>query len=327
MADNFRNNLYVNKLTAEQVSVLKELLAARNWQLTSAPHAYWKAVKDKTNITAYKSGKLVVQGKGTADVVRYVIEPEVLKEARYGYEKEWARRESPEMFQPHIGIDESGKGDFFGPLVIAGVYVDEQTAENLFDAGVTDSKKIGSDKRICELADKIRGVVKGRFSVVTIGPASYNRLYENMQNLNKILAWGHARVLENIIDKGIDCSRAVSDQFADERVVQRALMEKGRSIKLEQYPRAEKDVAVAAASIVARAGFLDGLDKLADRAALEAIPKGAGPKVKEVAIDIAENLGEDALPEFVKMHFKTLNAVTDILHGKQDSASAPSHRP
>lgn len=312
MTENSQKNLYVNKLANDQITRLKELLTEQNWQFKPAPHAYWKAVKDKTNVTVYRSGKLVIQGKGTPELVQYVLEPEILKEARYGYEKEWALRESPEMFQPHIGIDESGKGDFFGPLVIAAVYVEEQTAATLFDQGITDSKKIGSDKRIRQLADTILRVVQNdHLSVVSIGPASYNRLYGKMRNLNNILAWGHARVLENILENGHDCQRAVSDKFADERVVQQALMTKGRMLKLEQYPRAEKDIAVAAASILARARFLRELDKLAEKAGLKEIPKGAGAKVNQIAKQVVKNHGEDALPEFVKLNFKSLKSVLE----------------
>jgi len=313
MAPTNGKNLYVRQISRDQADLLKEKLTHGNWQIKTAPHALWKAVKDKTNITAYTSGKLVIQGKGTSDVVRHVLEPEILGEARFGYEKEWAHRESPEMFKPHIGIDESGKGDFFGPLVISGVFVDEKSSDKLFEAGITDSKSINSSNRIYELEEVIQETTQPSYDTVTIGPASYNRLYEKMGNLNKLLAWGHARVLENVLAKCSGCERAVSDQFADKRVVERALMDNGRAVKLEQYPRAEKDVAVAAASILARAAFLRGLDELADKAAVESLPKGAGPQVKEAARDIVENLGEDALPEFVKTHFKT---TADVLRDK-----------
>src|SRR5438046_8061325 len=150
------------------------------------------------------------------------------------------------MFEAHFGVDESGKGDFFGPLVIAGVYVDRAIARKLLDAGVQDSKRIGSDARVRALGQTIRKTTGGLIETVLIGPAKYNELYEKFGNLNSLLGWGHARVIENLLARKLECPRSLSDQFADARVITASLLKHGRKIAIEQRPRAESDIAVAA---------------------------------------------------------------------------------
>jgi len=205
---------------------------------------------------------------------------------------------------PRIGIDESGKGDYFGPLVIAAVLVTPPDEPDLRLIQVRDSKRI-SDGRILEMAPDIRQVC--RHSVVAIGPKRYNELYEKIKNLNRILAWGHARALENILAQ-TECTLAISDQFGDERFILNALLEKGKSIQLIQRPKAEDDLAVAAASILARAEFLTRLKKLSDEIGI-ALPKGASPAVEIAARTIVRKLGRAGLEGVAKLHFKTTQAV------------------
>lgn len=206
--------------------------------------------------------------------------------------------------RPRIGIDESGKGDYFGPLVIAAVYVTPEDRADLALMQVRDSKKI-SDGRILELAPEIRQVCK--HTVVAIGPQRYNELYEKIRNLNRLLAWGHARALENLLEQ-VDCSLAISDQFGDERFIQHALLEKGKKITLVQQHRAEADLAVAAASILARADFLIRLKRLSEEFGTT-LPKGASPTVELAGRMILKKHGPEKLRMVAKMHFKTTQAV------------------
>jgi ribonuclease HIII len=211
---------------------------------------------------------------------------------------------SPEMFQPHFGVDESGKGDFFGPLVIAGAYVDQGIARKLLDAGVVDSKRISSDARIRALADTIRKSSLGLVETVLIGPTKYNELYEKFGNLNKLLGWGHARVIENLLAKKPDCPRALSDQFADAGVVEQSLLRHGKKINIEQRPRAESDIAVAAASILAREGFINWLERKGKEIGLR-LDRGVSAGVKERAKKLVEMNGPGALRGVAKVHFRT----------------------
>ena len=126
----------------------------------------------------------------------------------------------------HLGTDESGKGDYFGPLVVAGLFLPEGQEAVLAELGVRDSKKF-SDARVQEMAQLLqRGYT---YSLVVIGPEKYNALYAKMKNLNRLLAWAHARVIENILEK-VDCRRVITDQFGDKIFVLNALMKKGRQI-------------------------------------------------------------------------------------------------
>jgi ribonuclease HIII len=212
------------------------------------------------------------------------------------------------MVEPHFGVDESGKGDFFGPLVIAGVYVDRGIARKLIDAGVQDSKRIGSDARIRTLADAIRKNTLGLFEVVLIGPAKYNELYEKFGNLNKLLAWGHARVIENLLAKKPDCPRSLSDQFADARVIEQSLLRHGGKIDIHQRPRAESDIAVAAASIMARETFINWLDREGKKLGLR-LERGVSPTVQAAAKKVVEASGPEMLRQLAKLHFRTAHAV------------------
>jgi len=184
------------------------------------------------------------------------------------------------------------------------VYVDPGIARKLLDAGVVDSKRIGSDARIRALADTIRKTSLGLVETVLIGPSKYNELYEKFGNLNKLLGWGHARVIENLLAKKPDCSRALSDQFADARIVEQSLLRHGRKILIEQRPRAESDIAVAAASILAREAFINWLERKGKEVGLR-LQRGVSASVKESAKKLVETNGPGALRDVAKVHFRT----------------------
>jgi ribonuclease HIII len=168
---------------------------------------------------------------------------------------------------------------------------------------VRDSKKI-SDGRVLEIARDLRQVCK--HSIVAIGPQKYNELYPKFRNLNRFLAWGHARALENLLAQ-VDCPLAIADQFGDERFILSALLEKGKQIQLVQRPKAEEDLAVAAASILARAEFLHRLKRLSDEVGTT-LPKGA-TDVELAARMVVKKHGKERLGTVAKLHFKTTKAV------------------
>ena len=191
-------------------------------------------------------------------------------------------------FIAHIGTDESGKGDFFGPLVIAGVLADEKTAQYFLDLGIKDSKKL-TDKKMLTLATEIKKVAP--HSIIAISNSKYNELYNNMRNLNKLLAWGHARAIENVLEKQ-HCEYALSDKFGDESLIKSALMKNGRSIRLEQMCKAESDIAVAAASVLARATFVQKLQDMENTYGLK-FQKGCSGLVKDGAKLFIEKYGKE----------------------------------
>lgn len=296
---------HTQPLTREQAGQLREILQQAGWEFSEKPYTLFHARKEKLNVSVYEKGpKVLIQGKGIEDFITFILEPQVLHEVRFGYEEV----HHPERFESHFGIDESGKGDFFGPLTIAGVAVSPETARQLADAGIRDSKAIGSDAKIRALAEKIRRIVGRDLAFVQINPPKYNELMQRIGNLNQLLAWGHARVIENLLELRPDCPRALSDQFANPRVLQRALLEKGRRIELVQRTRAESDYAVAAASILARERFIDWLDAAGKELGFP-LPRGASAAVQQTGARIVREKGADALGRFGKLHFKTTQTI------------------
>jgi len=288
-------------LTADQAQTLRGLMVEQVFKFEPRPYTIYFGQKPGLTVAVYEKGpKVVVQGKETQEFVEFTLEPAVLGEARLGYEE----LHHPERFAPHFGIDESGKGDFFGPLVIAGVYTDENIARQLLEAGIRDSKSIGSDAQIRKLAEVVRATPGLISETIVVSPERYNPLYEKIGNLNRLLAWGHARVIENLCERKPGCPSALSDQFANPRVLERALMAKGKTITLRQQTKAESDYAVAAASILAREKFIDWLAAAEKRWGAK-FPKGASGAVLEAARALVQQHGPDALHTTAKLHFKT----------------------
>ncbi len=206
---------------------------------------------------------------------------------------------------PHIGTDEAGKGDYFGPLVVAAAFADEVALERLPQAGVKDSKRISTVRRLWELDKAVKQICPA-FEVVVISPPRYNELIEQIGNLNRLLAWAHARAIENVLEH-VDCDLAVTDRFGDEGYLKQSVMQRGRRLELRQRVRAEDDPAVAAASILARAAFMRSLNRLSSEAGMP-LPRGA-THVLPVARQLYERGGEELLRRLAKVHFKTTKKV------------------
>jgi ribonuclease HIII len=296
---------YTCKLDAAQAAALKAWLEAHHFKPREVPYARFAGEGEKVNVVFYESGKLVVQGKGTQEFVEFVLEPEILKQARLGYEAVL----NPDLLVPRLGVDESGKGDFFGPLCVAGAYVNESVVTAWQDAGIRDSKNISSDRKIAELARLIRETPGCVTTVVPIGNEAYNRLYAKMRSVNTLLAWGHARVIENLMLQRHRMNpppvRAISDQFAhNKNTVAKALMSLGREIELVQRHKAEEDLAVAAASILARNEFVTRLAAL-EKQFGTTLPKGASAAVDAAASEFVSQQGAENLSKVAKTHFRT----------------------
>lgn len=299
---------YTALIQHKDVEKLRGILLERGFELGMKPYTYYNAKKEKLNVAVYEKGpKVFVQGRDTEDFVKFILEPEILGVAKLGNEEVL----EPEMFSPHFGVDESGKGDYFGPLVIAGVYTDRDIARRLIDLGVTDSKKIANDKKIKVLADAIRGVAGVAYETIVLKPEKYNELYAKFKNLNRLLAWGHARVIASLAEQRPACRRTLSDQFARAQVLELALRQQGATVEhlqLQQRTKGESDVAVAAASILAREAFVGWIQRASD-AGKVTLPLGAGPHVLDAAREVIARHGTDILPKVAKLHFKTTQQI------------------
>lgn len=273
-------------------------LRQQGFEISTPPYTRFSAQKKGVSCTLYESGKLVVQGKESASFIEFYLEPEILGTFTFTH----PLAEVPQ--NPHIGIDESGKGDFFGPLCIAGVYAKGEDIAKLHSIGVRDSKTL-SDKQIHEIAPKIKK--EFLHHIVRISPTKYNQIYGDFKNLNRLLAWGHATVIEQLVEKS-NCQDVIVDQFAEEGVVKLALQRKGLKVCLTQRHRAEEDLVVAGASILARHAFLEGLEKLGKEIGFT-LPKGASSKTIQVGHEIFKKHGIEGLVTVCKQHFKTLDVI------------------
>jgi ribonuclease HIII len=295
------NNTYTAKFDTTKESELKQKLEKNGFNFQQVMYAFWRAQKNGLSVTLYNSGKLLVQGKETDNFLKEYLGIENSTQTVL------ALSETKIKYSSWIGTDESGKGDYFGPLVIAGVLVDEENIKKLSQFNIQDSKKL-NDSTIEKVAAQIKA--NSTFSVIVINPAKYNELYSKFKNLNTLLAWGHARAIENILEKK-PCKNALSDKFGNESLIKNALLKKGRSINLEQRVRAESDLAVAAASILARNEFVQRIKKLSLEYGIN-FQKGASQKVKDQASAFTNKHGFESLKNIAKLHFKT----TKELHSK-----------
>ena len=309
---------------------LKELKPTDSREEQYCNYAYrFENGEERITVKQYTNGKLQFQGVG-GDLYKNILDAVItLYNSKYPntklsvddyikYESEEGPNSRKESLEkpggdipfPHIGTDESGKGDYFGPMVVAGVWLDEPAKAKLEGMGVRDSKLL-PDNRCQELAAEIRIVSSGKFIEVEMPPERYNKLYNQFKkegkNLNHLLAWGHARAIESLLEKN-PCSYAVADQFGNERFILSKLMEKGKKLQLIQTPKAERYTAVAAASILARDRFLWRMDKLS-REYGTLLPKGASDRVIQPALDIVKKTGIDELKKVAKLHHKTTQKI------------------
>ncbi|MGM9569529.1 MAG: ribonuclease HIII [Phascolarctobacterium sp.] len=209
------------------------------------------------------------------------------------------------------GSDESGKGDFFGPLVVSAVVVDDSTAAQLAAAGVKDCKLL-NDKKILELEDIIKSTVVD-FSVLELKPKVYNLRYAQVTaqggKLNQLLGYGHVAALSQVLERHEDCHAALIDQFTTSLVNVRELTKRFPQCTVKQQPKAESNLAVAAASVLARARFLRTMAELAEAAGEAALPKGGGEGATACARRLAAKLGKAELANFVKLHFANYSRI------------------
>ncbi|MBO6166918.1 MAG: ribonuclease HIII [Kiritimatiellae bacterium] len=317
-----RKSTFTFELTEDQQELLLGVMLTGNYRRREVPYSLWSIEGEKFNATLYekqKHGKrkLCVQGSGAEDFVLFVLEPRVLGGASLGYETVL----NPELTAPHGGSDESGKGDYFGPLVVCAAYSDEALAAEMQKMGVRDCKQM-SDKAVLQAGFALRKLLgPSRYSVVKLGPAAYNRLYAKMRNINRMLAWTHATAIEELLTKNPSCHRVVVDQFAHtEDTIKRALKPLGKKAEIVQMHKAESDIAVAAASVIARELFLRDIQKMSEELFgvpepgkekdAPKVPAGSSdPRVRQLAEEMVAKNGPVWLMNHCKAHFQTTDKV------------------
>lgn len=289
---------FVSKVDVSLATKLKADLQEMGFEFSKPAYTLFNAKKKGISVSFFESGKLMVQGKEMKEFIEFYLEPNILKSFKFSHPEEYIDR------FPHIGSDEAGKGDFFGSLCIAAVYADEAGILKLLKMGIKDNKKL-SDKKVQEFAKEIKK--EFLHHIIRIHPPKYNELYEKFGNLNKLLAWAHAAVIEQITQK-TPCTQVMIDKFASEGLISSYVERKRKGLDLKIFPRAEEDVVVAAAAILSRSAFLDSLEKLGEEIE-QVLPKGASAKTKEIGGKIIKEKGLPALEKVCKKHFKTFEEI------------------
>lgn len=300
---------YTQSLVPDEQARLIQHIRQSSYDLRDIPYARIAAKKPGLSLALYESGKLVAQGKQLAEWIEFCLEPEILQ--RVGVVDAPPEADTPSVSdtRPHIGIDESGKGDFFGPMVIAAYHLTPDQVPWLKQAGVRDSKQIKSDVQIGKIAEGLLARTAPHCEVMVLNPETYNPLVKKMGSVNRLLAWAHATVLEKLLDRFPDTPRAVADQFGPEHQITRALKTRGKQIELEQRHKAESDPAVAAASILARHRFVTELKHLGELANTT-LPRGA-THVRPAGEELVRKIGPDILTRVAKTHFRTTRQVLE----------------
>ncbi|MDR0428732.1 MAG: ribonuclease HIII [Puniceicoccales bacterium] len=292
-------SFYSVKMSPMQMEKLCNILTKKDWEKYGVPYAIYAFRGEGVSVVAYRTGTVVVQGAKTMEFVQFTIEPEVLEKITHSYEEE----RHPEWFVEHGGLDESGKGDLFGPLVSACVIAHGDTVKKWLHRGVKDSKDIHSPGNIFALEKDICQSPEAVVEVFKVSMRKYNELYGKFgNNLNHLLAWYHAKSLQNARARNL-VRHVVLDQFSRTPLVQK-FFSKDDTVSITMRPRAEEDPVVAAASIVARAEYLRSMKELSKNAGEELL-RGANSQVLEQAKRLIKRLGVDRLAEFAKLHFST----------------------
>ena len=325
-----RKTSFTFELTNDQRELLLGLMVTGNFRRREVPYSLYSVEGEKFNATLYekeKHGKrkLCVQGSGAQDFVEFQLVPIGIVSVEFGYEDVL----HPEFASAHAGSDESGKGDYFGPLVVCCAYVDEAIVEGMKKFTYLDSQnrvrklevkdcKQMTDAQVLMAGASIRKLLGPTgYAVVKLGPAAYNRLYAKIKNINRMLAWAHGTAIEELLEKRPNCNRVVVDQFAPtELTIRRALKERGKKAKVEQRHKAESDIAVAAASVIARELFIRACQDMGkecfgeDAEEQGGIPLGSSdPRVRELAEEMVRKNGPTWLMNHCKAHFQTTDKV------------------
>ncbi len=309
-------NTFSTKLTSDQLPAVLTHLQEGNYEPHHVAYAQAAGKKPGLSLVLYQSGKLVAQGKGVKEWLEFFWEPVVT-----GVPKDASPAADSNLPLPRIGIDESGKGDFFGPMVVAAYALHADHQATLDTLGVKDSKQIKSAAKIRNIAEALLKSYPTYCEVLMLAPETYNRLVAKMGSVNRVLAWGHATVLENLLTKHPVIQHATADQFGPEHQILSALKTKGKGINLKQMHKAESDPAVAAASILARHHFVIEMEKLSQLAG-EQLPRGA-THVRETGESLVSRAGPEILTRLAKTHFRTTRQVLQACGHQPDLLGTP----
>jgi ribonuclease HIII len=289
------------KLDKKQIKNFPKIMTSLGWLPKNVQNDYveYSFVSPEGSVaTLYSSGKLVLQGKEDFT--------SLISHVQHSGEEE-------KFIQPHLGVDEVGKGDYFGPLVVVACYVNNEFADRLFQLGFDDSKKF-TDNKIRDLYNRVKDYPYIYPSIVK--PSEYNDLVNRNGNVSIVLAKQHSKCIEmglrDLNSKSISCSKVVIDQFSSSKNrVLKELGELGKKVDVEQFHEGESDIAVAAASIIARGIFLEEFDKMSKEYDFD-FPKGAS-NVIDSGLSFVKKYGVEELRNVAKVGFRTTQRILALV--------------
>jgi len=253
--------------------------------------------KDKVKVLTYfgkKGIKTILQGNESSEIYKR-IQNFVSSQQPISFPELNSKIEK----HSYIGTDESGKGDLFGPLVVAGFHFDKELETELRAAGVRDSKEL-TESKIISTAEFLIKNFRARISIVILKPTDYNVIYPKYNNLNKMLVELHGKVISNLSKKS-GCREAIIDKFA--KAQRFDTINPNSKLKIELHEKGERFAGVAAASIIARYNFIKWFAE--NKFGNVILPKGSSNETIRFAKKILEEYNPDDLKNFAKLHFKT----------------------
>ncbi|HLB52998.1 MAG TPA: ribonuclease HIII [Chlamydiales bacterium] len=295
-----KSNSFTAEVSLDIAKKLEHDLIEQGFEISHPPYTIFSAKKKGVSCSLYQSGKLLVQGKEMSQFIEFYLEPEILGQFHFSHP------EAHLDVKPRIGMDEAGKGDFFGPLCVAALFANEEGIKFLRKLGVKDSKKM-KDDQIRKIASEIK--THFQHTIVRLFPKTYNSLYVKFKNLNRLLAWAHTTALGELSHK-TGCKDAILDQFAYPELMEKMLKEKKLEVALLQRTKGESDLVVAGASILARAAFVEGIELL-EKEWECVLPKGASRLVVEAGKKLFRQFDSEFFTQVAKTHFKTMEEIAN----------------
>lgn len=270
--------IVINTIENERI---KGILERKDFIFFNHQHASWRANDKLTTAIFYKNGTFLLQGEQKSiDFLLKIVSNSI----------------SPVNEAAVLGLDESGKGDYFGPLVLAGAVISKENCDQITTLGVMDSKKL-TDPSITNIFSKLKEIIY--FKIRIIEPDEYNRLYREHKNLNHLMASEYKNLIGQFNESKYN--KIILDKFsASEK--ENEEIKKASKKEFIIVERAEKNISVAAASIIARFYFIDWLEKCSQK-----LPKGSGKEAGELFSRLKNTLNQTEFEKIAKAHFKEQN--------------------
>lgn len=306
----------MDKAIEVTLAQITPLLAMRGVMIDELKPIDWgvqlrlSSLGEKATLNIYysaKRGVSMVPGARPGSGIKSILEEIVGQVKAEPEESPIAKHE----WKSWIGSDECGKGDYFGPLVVCAFWADQSMLPRLKKLGICDSKQL-KDSQIVSISESLYREFCGRMNGIVLKPQRYNQIIADMKgnqrNLNDLLAWQHLSAVQGILDTGVQVEGILIDQFSKAKKASILIKKKNPGQNAIERTGAESDLAVAAASILARYQFLKSIKEMKSRYKSD-FPLGASSRVDQAARDFVKTHGPAKLADVAKLHFKNTQRI------------------